>query len=73
MSPIATPYGVFLGGFMFDFKILPFDFAATTVTFLAISQTAKSRFDGAISVDVRKSCAQDFCDKLEAEGFKVAA
>ena len=55
-----------------DFSVLPFDFNATTVTFVANSDAAKARIDGGLSVDVRKSAAQDFCDKLEAEGFKVS-
>ena len=57
---------------MSDFQILPFDFNATTVTFVANNDAAKARIYGGLSVDVRKSAAQEFCDKLEAEGFKVS-
>lgn len=58
---------------MADFKVLPFEFSSTTVTFVALSQAAKQRFDGAISVEIRKSCAQDYLDRLESEGFSVEA
>jgi hypothetical protein len=57
---------------MSDFQVLPFDFNATTVTFVANSQAAKARLDGGISVAVRKSAAQQFLDNLEAEGFLVS-
>lgn len=56
-----------------DFQILPFDFNATTVTFVVISAQAKARMDGAVSVEVRKSAAQQLCDKLESEGFQVSS
>ena len=58
---------------MADFQVLPFSFNDTTVTFVAISAAAKQRFDGAISVAIRKSASQDFLDKLESEGFSVEA
>ena len=57
---------------MADFQVLPFDFTATTVTVVASSQAAKARLDGGISVEIRKSAAQQFIDKLEAEGFQVS-
>jgi hypothetical protein len=56
---------------MADFQVLPFDFASTEATFVAITEAAKKRFDGAISVNVRKSAASCFAERLEAEGFKV--
>ena len=54
-----------------DFQILPSDFNATTVTFVAKTDAAKQRICGGISVDIRKSAAPDFLATLEAEGFKV--
>lgn len=54
-----------------DFKILPFDFNATTVTVVPNNAKAKARFDGAVSVEVRKSAVEQFCKKLENEGFVV--
>jgi hypothetical protein len=58
---------------MADFQVLPFDFSSTTVTFVALSQAAKQRFGGAVSVEIRKSYAQDYLDRLESEGFFVEA
>lgn len=56
---------------MSDFQILPSDFNATTVTFVANTNAAKQRIDGGVSVDIRKSAAPDFLATLEAEGFVV--
>ena len=55
-----------------DFSVLPFDFNSTTVTFVANNAQAKARVYGGVSVEIRKSLAQEFADKLESEGFKVA-
>ena len=55
-----------------DFSVLPFDFNATSVTFVANSAQAKARIDGAVSVEVRKSAAPQFVVKLESEGFTVS-
>jgi hypothetical protein len=55
-----------------DFSVLPFDFNATTVKIVANSQAAKVRLYGGVSVEVRKSAAQQFCNNLETEGFKVS-
>ncbi len=56
---------------MLDFQILPSDFNATTVTFVAKTNAAKQRICGGLSVDIRKSAAPDFLATLEAEGFRV--
>lgn len=55
-----------------DFQVLPFDFNATTVTFVVNSAQAKARMDGAVSFEVRKSAAQQFSDQLESKGFVVS-
>ena len=54
-----------------DFFVLPFDFNATTVTLVPNNAKAKARFDGAVSVQIRKSAIEQFCEKLEGEGFVV--
>jgi hypothetical protein len=54
-----------------DFVILPSEFHDTTITFVAETTAAKARFDGAISIQVRKSAAPIVADQLEAEGFVV--
>jgi len=54
-----------------DFQILPSNFNETTITFVANTNAAKQRIYGGVSVDIRKSAAQDFLATLEAEGFKV--
>ncbi len=56
---------------MSDFQILPFEFNATTVTFVANTKTAQDRIYGGVSVNIRKSAASDFYDTLVAEGFSV--
>lgn len=56
---------------MADFQVLPFDFASTEATFVALTEGAKNYLGGGISVNVRKSAAPDFAERLEAEGFKV--
>lgn len=58
---------------MSDFQILPFDFNATTVTFIALNKAAQDRIYGGLSVQIRKSAAPNFLATLEAEGFKVEA
>ena len=58
---------------MSDFQVLAFDFNATTVTFVAKTDAAKQRIYGGLSVDIRKSAAPEFFEKLEAEGFSVEA
>jgi hypothetical protein len=55
-----------------DFSVLPFDFNATVVVFQINTAKAKAAFDGAVSIEVRKSAAQGFADKLEADGFVVS-
>ena len=57
---------------MSDFQVLPFDFSATTVTFVANNTNAKDRICGGVSCEVRKSAAPEFAAKLEAEGFTVS-
>ena len=57
---------------MADFQVLPTTFADTTITFVCVSSAAKSRMNGAISLQVRKSAAPDLFAKLEAEGFTLA-
>jgi hypothetical protein len=54
-----------------DFRVLPFDFASTEVTFVALNDAAKARICGGVSVNVRKSAAVDFAGRLTADGFKV--
>jgi hypothetical protein len=54
-----------------DFVILPSDFNDTTITFVAETTAAKARFDGAISIQVRKNAAPSLADQLEAQGFTV--
>jgi hypothetical protein len=54
-----------------DFSVLPFDFNDTTVTVVANSMKAKLRFDGAVSVEVRKSAVEQFLEKLDAEGYTM--
>ena len=56
---------------MADFQVLPFDFASTEATFVALTEAAKKRLDGAFSINVRKSAAPAIAERLEAEGFKV--
>jgi hypothetical protein len=56
---------------MADFQVLPFDFASTEATFVALTEAAKKYLGGGISVNVRKSAAPDFAERLEAKGFKV--
>jgi hypothetical protein len=57
---------------MADFQVLPSNFNETTITFVCVSTAAKSRMNGAVSVQVRKSAAPDFYAQLEAEGFSLA-
>ena len=57
---------------MSDFQVLPADFSATTLTFVANTTNAKDRICGGLSCEVRKSAAPDFAAKLEAEGFTVS-
>jgi hypothetical protein len=54
-----------------DFQVLPFDFSSTEVTFVALNDAAKARIYGGLSVNVRKSAAPGFADRLQADGFKV--
>jgi hypothetical protein len=56
---------------MSDFKVLPSEFSATTITLVANTQNAKDRICGGLSCDIRKSAAPDFVAKLEAEGFTI--
>jgi|APGre2960657404_1045060.scaffolds.fasta_scaffold119303_2 hypothetical protein len=56
---------------MSDFKVLPSDFSATTITLVANTQNAKDRICGGVSCELRKSAAPDFVAKLEAEGFII--
>lgn len=54
---------------MSDFQVLPFSFNDTTVTVKCVSDAAKKRMDGAISIEVRKSASVDLVDRLIDEGF----
>lgn len=56
---------------MFDFQILPFDFNATTVTFVANNKAAQERIYGGKLVEIRKSEAPSFYATLIGDGFKV--
>lgn len=56
---------------MSDFKVLPSDFSATTITLVANTQNAKDRICGGVSCELRKSAAPDFVAKLKAEGFII--
>ena len=56
---------------MSDFQILPFDFNATTVTFVALNKNAQDRIYGGKSVEIRKSESQRFYATLIGDGFKV--
>jgi hypothetical protein len=56
---------------MSDFQILPFDFNATTVTFVANNKAAQDRIYGGKSVEIRKSESQRFYATLIGDGFSV--
>ena len=56
---------------MSDFQILPSNFNETTITFVCVSQAAKTRMNGAVAVQIRKSAAPDFYKQLEGEGFSL--
>ena len=56
---------------MSDFQILPFDFNATTVTFVANNKAAQDRIYGGVSVEIRKSESQRFYATLIGDGFSV--
>lgn len=57
---------------MADFLLLAFDFNSATVEVLCQSQRAADRYYGARSVNVQKSLAPEWVERIEAEGFTVA-
>lgn len=56
---------------MSDFQVIFGDFSATTVTFVANTTEAKERIYGGVSIQIKKSGAPEFFDKLLAEGFSI--
>lgn len=62
---------------MTDFTFQPTDFAATEITVTANTAAAKQYFSqaygvGCVAINVRKSAAPEFADRLEANGFSYA-
>lgn len=54
-----------------DFVVLSSDFNDTTVTIVAETTAAKARFDGGISIQIKKSALPRVVDLLESQGFTV--
>jgi len=59
---------------MTDFTFSPADFNATEITVVANTSAAKQFFAdrfgfGCVAVNVRKSAAPEFADRIEAAGF----
>ena len=62
---------------MLDLNLSPADFSATTVSVSAETEAGKSLLSelfgaGAVSVELRKSYLQDFCEFAERKGLKIA-
>lgn len=55
-----------------DFQVLPFNFNETTVTFVALTESAKEAIYGGVSVQIRKSCAFSYVEMLETSGFVIS-
>lgn len=55
-----------------DFSVIDAGFNATSVQFVANSDKARARFDGALSCEVRKSLSGVYWDRLEDEGFTLS-
>ena len=61
---------------MFDFQVVPFDFASTEVTIVAQSERGLQLFAdrygfACTSIKVRKSSAPDVAEQIEALGFTI--
>jgi len=55
-----------------DFQILPSDFNETTVTFVALTESAKEAIYGGVSVQIRKSRVPGYVEMLETSGFVIS-
>lgn len=56
---------------MADFQILPFNFNDTEATFVALTDAAKERIYGGVSVKIRLSESPNFYATLVGDGFNV--
>ena len=55
-----------------DFSVIDAGFNATDVQFVANTNKAKARLDGALSCKVRKSLSGVYWDRLQDEGFTLS-